>query len=58
MEKDINIKELSNTKLFEMVDILSKNHEKLKFEIITLCEMLNTVEKEYVEITEELNSRT
>lgn len=55
MEK--NLKNLSNDKLIEMIRILDTNHEKIKFEMIVLNEMLNTIHQDYIEITNELNSR-
>ena len=55
MEKDLN--KCSNAELVKMMGNLNKNHEKLKEEILTLTDILMSVESEYVRITEILESR-
>lgn len=52
-----NFQDYSNDKLIEMMGTLNTNHEKIKFEIIVLSEMLNNIHNDYVAIAKELNSR-
>jgi len=57
MNDKVNFKNLSNDKLIEMMGTLSKNHEKIKFEILILNEIITNIQNEYVEISNELKSR-
>lgn len=52
-----NIKELSNKEILEQVEILSKNHEQIKQEMLILNELLSKIEEEYVELMSELKKR-
>jgi len=58
MSKPIEYKNFSNDKLIEMMGILDKNHEKVKTEILILVEILNQIQKDFVDINDELKSRT
>ncbi len=57
MEDLKNFQNYTNDKLIEMMGVLNINHEKIKFEIIVLNEMLNNIQQDYVAINKELNSR-
>ncbi len=51
------LEKISNDELISMSEILTINHKKLKDEIIQLHEILKVVEKDWLEITEELKNR-
>lgn len=52
-----DIKKLTNDELIEGINNLSKNHENIKQEILTLHEVLNDVEQQYLVLATELKSR-
>lgn len=48
---------LSNDELLKMSETLTINHEKIKNEIIQLHEILKVVERDWLNVTEELKNR-
>jgi hypothetical protein len=57
MSEDKNFKDCTNDELLKMMNNLNENHEKVKFEMMILNEMLTNIQKQFVEINDELNSR-
>jgi hemerythrin-like domain-containing protein len=52
-----DLKNKTNQELLDIISNLSQNHEKIKQEMIILNEILINIEKDYININEELKSR-